>query len=68
MLIHTDLPVFQIGRLLGYPDTSNLSRFFRQKKGMSPLQYRRQFGSHRVETSQDLAKPPRQADYRGLTR
>ncbi len=44
MLIGTNLSVSQIAKLLGYPDTSNnISRYFKQQSGMSPLDYRRKF-------------------------
>lgn len=41
MLIRTNLPVFQIAELLGYPDASNISRYFKRQKGMSPSAYRK---------------------------
>ena len=44
MLTNTNLPISQITRLLGYPYPNNVSRCFRQQKGMSPSQYRRNFG------------------------
>jgi LacI family transcriptional regulator len=44
MLIGTNLSVSQIAKLLGYPHTThNISRYFKQQKGMSPLEYRRKF-------------------------
>jgi LacI family transcriptional regulator len=44
MLIDTNLSVSQIAKLLGYPHTTNnISRYFKQLKGMSPLEYRRKF-------------------------
>ena len=44
MLIGTNLSISQIAKLLGYPYTSNnISRYFKQLKGMSPLGYRRKF-------------------------
>jgi LacI family transcriptional regulator len=44
MLIDTNLSVSQIAKLLGYPHiTNNISRYFKQLKGMSPLEYRRKF-------------------------
>jgi LacI family transcriptional regulator len=44
MLIDTNLSVSQIAKLLGYPyTTNNISRYFKQQKGMSPLEYRRKF-------------------------
>jgi LacI family transcriptional regulator len=44
MLTDTNFSMAQIARLLGYPDASNISRYFKQKKGMSPSEYRRRFG------------------------
>jgi LacI family transcriptional regulator len=44
MLTETNLPISQIVRLLGYPDASNISRYFKQQKGISPSNYRKQFG------------------------
>jgi len=44
ILIGTNLSISQIARLLGYPDASNISRYFKQQKGISPLDYRRKFG------------------------
>ncbi len=44
MLIGTNLSISQIARLLGYPDASNISRYFKQQKGISPSDYRKKFG------------------------
>jgi LacI family transcriptional regulator len=44
MLTSTNLSISQIVRLLGYPDASNISRYFKQHKGLSPSDYRKQFG------------------------
>jgi len=45
LLIGTNLPISQIAQLLGYPyATHNISRYFKQQKGMSPFDYRRKFG------------------------
>jgi LacI family transcriptional regulator len=44
MLISTNLSISQIAKLLGYPyATNNISRYFKQQKGMGPLDYRRKF-------------------------
>ncbi len=44
MLISTNLSISQIAKLLGYPyATNNISRYFKQQKGMSPLDYHRKF-------------------------
>ena len=44
MLINTNLTMSQIARFLGYPDASNISRYFKQKKGINPTEYRKKFG------------------------
>jgi LacI family transcriptional regulator len=44
MLTNTNLPISQITRLLGYPYSNNVSRCFKQLKGLSPSRYRRDFG------------------------
>ncbi len=44
MLIGTNLSISQIARLLGYPDASNISRYFKQEKRISPSDYRKKFG------------------------
>jgi len=45
MLVSTNLPISQIAKLLGYSKANNnISRYFKQQKGMSPLKYRKKFG------------------------
>jgi LacI family transcriptional regulator len=44
MLIGTNLSILQISRLLGYSHARNISRYFKQQKGISPLSYRKKFG------------------------
>ena len=41
MLVSTNLSISQIASMLGCTDMKNLSRYFKQAKGMSPLQYRK---------------------------
>ncbi len=44
MLIGTNLSVSQIAKLLGYSyAANNIARYFKQLKGMSPLDYRKKF-------------------------
>ena len=44
MLIGTNMSVSQIANLLGYPyQINNISRYFKQQKGMSPIDYRKKF-------------------------
>ena len=44
LLINTNLTMSQIARFLGYPNASNISRYFKQKKKISPMEYRKKFG------------------------
>lgn len=39
-LIHSDLPISDISRSVGYEDALYFSRLFKKKKGMSPSAYR----------------------------
>jgi AraC-like DNA-binding protein len=41
MLLLTDYPVKVIGLDLGYDNPSQFSNFFRQLKGMSPVEFRK---------------------------
>ena len=43
MLTETNLPISQIARLLGYSYSNNISRYFKQQKGISPLHYRKKY-------------------------
>ncbi len=44
MLIETDLSISDIALSLGYDNTNHIARYFRQKMGMSPLEYRKLHG------------------------
>ena len=44
MLIETDLSISDIVLSLGYDSTNHIARYFRQKMGMSPLEYRKLHG------------------------
>ena len=45
MLVSTNLSISSIAELLGYPyPNNNITRYFKQQKGMSPLEYRKKFG------------------------
>ncbi len=44
MLIETDLSVSDIALSLGYDNTNHIARYFKQKMGMSPLDYRKLHG------------------------
>lgn len=45
LLVETHLPVNNIAESLGFPDVQHFARYFRAGKQISPLAYRRQFGS-----------------------
>ena len=45
LLVETDLPVAQIADLLGFSDVPHIARYFRAGKGISPLAYRKTYGS-----------------------
>ena len=47
LLVETDLSVKQIARKMEYTCQENFCRYFRQVKGMSPLQYRKKYGGER---------------------
>lgn len=40
MLVHYDMPVAQIARQVGYPNTASFSRAFAERFGLSPLAFR----------------------------
>ena len=42
LLVTTDMPITQISESLGYSDIKNISRYFKQEKGVSPSQYRKE--------------------------
>lgn len=45
MLVETTLPVAEIAESLGFDDLQHVARYFRAGKGISPLAYRKQFGT-----------------------
>ncbi len=45
LLVETHMPVSEIAESLGFPDVPHFARYFRAVKQISPLAYRRQFGS-----------------------
>ena len=44
LLRDTNMSISQIARTIGYPGTEHISRLMQKVKGMSALQYRKQFG------------------------
>ncbi len=53
LLLSTELSIAEIAKKVGYEDYTQLSRLFRQKKGVSPQQYRRQDGRGGARLSED---------------
>jgi AraC family L-rhamnose operon transcriptional activator RhaR len=45
LLRRTELPVSEVGSLVGWPDPNHFSRRFREKFGLSPTHYRQRFES-----------------------
>jgi LacI family transcriptional regulator len=41
MLLETDMPISDIAFNLGYDNTNHIARYFKQKMGLSPLEYRK---------------------------
>lgn len=48
MLADTNLPISQIARLLGYSYINNISRYFRQQRGISPSGDRKKLGPRKL--------------------
>jgi LacI family transcriptional regulator len=46
MLLDTNLNISEIAYSMGYDSDTNVSRFFRQVKGMTPLAYRKKYSRH----------------------
>jgi LacI family transcriptional regulator len=44
MLVETNLPVSEIAKNLSYAGIEHIARYFRREKGMSLIEFRRQFG------------------------
>jgi LacI family transcriptional regulator len=44
MLLDTNMTISQIAMCLGHPNSQNISRYFREEKGISPLAYRKKHG------------------------
>lgn len=43
MLVETNMSISKIALSLGYHNTAHVARFFRHEKGLTPLEYRRQY-------------------------
>jgi len=43
-IVETNQPISQIASLFGYSSTAHIARYFRRVKGMTPLEYRKQYG------------------------
>lgn len=46
LLYRTELPVFEIGSLVGYPDNNHFGRVFKKEVGLPPGEYREQMRSN----------------------
>jgi AraC-like DNA-binding protein len=44
MLCETNISIKEIAEKLGYTGTDHISRYFRKEKGISLIEYRRQYG------------------------
>ncbi len=44
MLVNSNIPILEIALSLGFPGVEHIARYFRQEKGMSPVEYRRKYG------------------------
>ncbi len=49
LLVETNLPVATIAETLGFEDVQHVARYFRAGKGLSPLAYRKSYGSYRAD-------------------
>ena len=45
MLISTNMSISEIALAMGFSDVDHISRYFRKSKGMTPLAYRKKYGS-----------------------
>lgn len=45
LLVETELPVGRIAESLGFADFQHFARYFRSAKGISPMEYRKKFGT-----------------------
>jgi transcriptional regulator GlxA family with amidase domain len=55
MLEASNLPIEAVAEEVGYEDASFFRRLFRRRAGMSPIEYRRRFGSLRRSLSESAA-------------
>jgi len=51
LLVETHMPISEIAESLGFPDVQHFARYFRAGKQVSPLAYRRKFGSQSAATA-----------------
>ena len=50
LLVETHLPIGQIADSLGFPNMQHFARYFRAETRLSPLAYRKEFGTRSVES------------------
>lgn len=53
LLCTTDLPIYRVAEMVGYPNQSNFQVQFKQRKGMSPLQYRAYYSENQLIIQDD---------------
>ncbi len=53
MLLKTDTPIFQIAHDLNFTNVEHIARYFKTEKGMTPLAYRKKYGSGFLRDSMD---------------
>ena len=46
MLLESSMSIAEVANTFGYADAHNLSRFFKKETGLSPLEYRKKYGTH----------------------
>jgi AraC family transcriptional regulator, L-rhamnose operon transcriptional activator RhaR len=49
LLLHSDAPITQIGRAVGWPDQSNFARRFKAHYGLSATTYRKRFATRAAD-------------------
>ena len=51
MLVNSNFTITEIALSIGFSDSDHISRYFRKQKGISPLAYRKKYGSHSTSSS-----------------
>ncbi len=56
LLIHSDMQICEVSRSVGYGDSLQFSRFFKQHKGDSPISYRKKARLEKAESPTEFNK------------